>query len=163
MSTKTILCLFLFPLLLACSAQVKDNPNAQRSIFTAKVNGSDFAANEVEAVMSPSFTGGKQILITGDYRKNGFQRIGINLNHELAVGSYTINQTNNQVTAFYEQTINDESKISQTAIGQLTISEFDKNKKFIKGTFNFSTTSIFPEAVVTITDGKFEVYYSEVN
>lgn len=66
-------------------------------------------------------------------------------------------------TAYYDNTIGNPSDIYRTdtlRIGELIITNLDKTKKIIAGTFYFEAYNVVQNKTIKITDGKFRLKYT---
>ncbi len=168
---KTLMTVFLATLLLtgamACSKLGIGNPKSGKSTLTAKVDGKDYSANEVEGVMGRGLDGKVYIGIDGDYTRTGWQRIHLSFKEEQGTGTFAFTKESPtsgtpHIASYQIEDDNGIPAIGSAVSGALTITEFDKAKKMVKGTFSFTTEAFYPIAKVSVTEGKFEIYYIEI-
>ena len=167
-----VLCLFLFA---ACNKDVEELPPATQTgahTFGAKV-GSEFWIPQgfgpfpAHDILEARFTGPTSIMINArnfskSPRETEFEIFLINVT---GPGTYTMNTdvTRPTVAASYAYYV--ERKITPTGewktnaqhTGTVTITTDDRTNKILAGTFQFQAASLYSDAPVTVTDGRFDV------
>lgn len=168
---KTIMTTFLATFLIlgasACSKSGIGNPKGGKSSLTAKVNGKDYSANEVEGVMGRGIDGKISINIYGDYNRAGWERIHLSFKEEQGTGTFAFTKDSPgfgtpHLASYQIEDENGVPAIGSAVSGTLTVTELDRGKKVARGTFQFSTEAFYPIAKVNVTEGKFEVFYTEI-
>lgn len=130
-------------------------PPVSNDTFTAKVDGTEFVENQVDVALiedpSPNPIP-NQISIVG--AKNNDDSVGLNIQEQLGVGTYSITGMLSDVDVVWGQVlINDVLYTSES--GSVTI--ISKTATRISGTFSMVCRNLTTDTVKTITDGAFDV------
>ena len=162
-NTLTFCILSLFIILTGCSKDSNNepdnnpgggNPNPTSEIFTAKVDGNTFLADDAAAIEVVS-EGVKSVsIVAGEGENRG---ISIGIPSFEGVGEYPLNDPTNPTTgsgAYFEGDMI--WTLGEGSSGKVTITSYKPNES-IAGTFYFTGKDLSNSSMKTVTDGQFNI------
>ncbi|UGS22743.1 DUF6252 family protein [Flavobacterium channae] len=130
------------------------------SVFTAKIDGNDFTASTTVGDFT-STTLGNQLIISG-LTSNG-KSISIQIINP-AVGTFAASTSSSDLCLlqYFDTALgatngafSSYNPISNTSVGTVTITEFDRTNDLVSGTFSFSAYNVSNSTTKSITNGVF--------
>lgn len=120
--------------------------------FSAKIDGKDFVATNVSALISMN-----KIMISGI--KGSVESIGLFLPNDIKEGTYTLGTMDTNYSIRYNKDMSPGSMFDAKKGSIITILKHDKVKKTINGTFSATEISYTTSETHEITEGSFSVSY----
>ncbi len=123
-----------------------------KNTFDVKMNGVNFEPTYINGISSQ----GKINIVA---RKGNVENIGFTLVSSITPGTYDISSFVSDNQAVYNRNNNPDGSGIFGADGTLIITNHDKSKKIIVGTFDLVAGSFFSTEKVNFTRGSFTIYY----
>ncbi len=123
-----------------------------KNTFKVKMNDVDFVPNYINGIN----IAGKISIVA---RKGNVENLGFSLSSTISPGTYEISSFISDNQAIYNRNNNPDGSGIFSSDGTLIITNHDKNKKIIVGTFNLVAKSFFSPEKVNFTQGSFTIYY----
>lgn len=144
-------------LLISCNEEEDIVDNAGKSTMTCQINGTEFVPN----VIIGNNNIGSKLSLSG-VKSSGGEEVSLLFTNDIKAGTYNWSPgtSDRDYFATYARTETMLGQSSDTS-GNFTIIEHDTAKERIRGTFSFVARADeeIGEPAVTVTDGKFDVYY----
>jgi hypothetical protein len=130
------------------------------SVFTAKIDGNDFIASTKFGDFSSTALG-NQLIVSG--LTNNGKSISIQIINP-GVGTFAANTASSNlcVLQYFDSSLgsingafSSFNPISNTSVGTVTITEFDRTNDLVSGTFSFSAYNISNSTTKLVTNGVF--------
>lgn len=130
------------------SVSYTENTGPENGFFTAQVNGEEWAAESMTALVN------EQVNVLNIYGETASDvDISISMNDDVAEGNtYQLTGNGDYVAAVYEAGETIATHFSQS--GELTITKHDTTDNIIEAEFHFEATSQSSEVVYEVTEGE---------
>lgn len=147
---------FLF--LVACSNNDKNNSQSIMQHFFCKINNVDFNPQFKSGVSLSTST---VILLTGE--NNNGKIVQLTVPKNITPGVYTVTNNDPSVLGIYMQHTrsDNDGDFAMATDATLTIISHNQTTKTIKGTFSFTGRILNDNALITVSDGSFEIKYMQ--
>lgn len=145
----------------SCNKNEYPEPGPNDFYFRCKIDGRLYIPNSCANCMSFKLLEDTSLIASGNA---GFEtiRFGINDKTGIQEKEYAlINQGGQRATYKYSTTTDDYYRTQNFNPGSLKITEVDKTKRIIRGTFHFVAYHSFkPNDSVIVSEGKFRIKYT---
>lgn len=138
----------------------KDDTTSDKLYFKAKVNGQDYVPNNCANCLKMQILRDSVLLFNANA---GYESLGLGVNEASGIQPKIYSMNGIVIgSAYYDNSpqVNDIFKTDVNHTGQLSITEVDRTKKTIRGTFFFKAFNSVHNTEVNVTEGAFHLNYT---